>query len=150
MPVDPGSNSLTSIMAGGGPGAGPGPSFAPPGGGMTPGGPAPAGLPPELARMAMASKIAPQVLAQQGQDYLKKMLTQIRVLIREAMRQKGLGPKTVGRLSSVVTGLTAAMADMDKEQPQDADPVSSLLAQGMMSKPPMAAGGPMNRLPVTR
>ena len=136
-------------MAGGGPGAGPGPSFAPPGGGLPPGGGMGGGLPPELMKMMLASKIAPQVMAQQGQDYLKKVLMLMRTFVREMMRQPGLGPKAIGQLSRVVTGMTAAATDMDKEQPQEAGPVESLLAQGMMSKPAMSAQ-PMNRLPVTR
>lgn len=140
-------------MAGGGPGAGPGPSMAgPPGAPPTPGGGGGGGgLPPELMKMALAANVAPQVFAQQNAQYDKDFLKRLQVLLRAFMRKQGLAPKAVGRVSSAITNLQAAANDIDKEKPQDAEPVMSLLAQGMQSKPMMSSSPPtMNRLPVTR
>src|SRR5215469_7455933 len=56
------------------------------GGGMPDQGP----LPPELMQMALASQIAPQIFAQQQQDYYKKFLKQIATVLREFMRTRGI------------------------------------------------------------
>lgn len=99
--------------------------------------------------MAMASRIAPQIMEQQGLDYLKKFNKQLMTLVRQAMERRGLPPKVVKDYADILTKFMAANSNIDKEAPQDADPVSSLLAQGMMSKPAMSST-PMARLPVTR
>jgi hypothetical protein len=100
-------------------------------------------------KMALAARIAPQVMQQQGLDYLKKFNQQLMVLIRRAMERKGLPPKVVKDYADMLTKLASASSNIDKEQPQEAGPVESLLAQGMMSKPAMSSSV-MQRLPVTR
>jgi hypothetical protein len=95
-------------------------------------------LPPELMQMQMASAILPQVLAQQQTDYYKKFLGRIVKLTREFMRARGIGPKTVSHVAHAVTGLQAAIGTLDKEDPEDAGPVGSLLASSLMQTPPAA------------
>jgi hypothetical protein len=127
---------LASMMGGGG---------DPAGGG---GGP----MPPELMKMMAAKALAPQVLAQQQTDYYKKFLHILVQLLGDLRREKAIGPRTSTDLARAQTQLTAAMAKLDKEKPEEAEPVNSLLAQGMMGKPQMAAGGgaPGGSLPTMR
>lgn len=98
----------------------------------------------------MAGNVAPKLFAQQGAEYDKNFLKRIQALLRAFMRKEGLPPKVVGDISQMITKSQAAIANIDKEKPQDAEPVQSLLAQGMQSKPAMSSGAAMNRLPVTR
>jgi len=126
-----GITDLASLMGGGGEGGTP--------------------LPPELMKMAAAQALAPQVLAQQQSAYFKKFLTVLVSLLSELRRQKTIGPHAATDIARAQTSLQAAMAKLDKEKPEESEPVDSLLAQGMTGKPQMAAGGaPGGGLPVMR
>ena len=144
-------NPLAGLLAGGGggdPNAG--------GGGMPPGmmGGDPSGgaggMPPELAQMQMAGALAPQVLAQQQTEYYKKFLKTIAALLREFMRTQGIGPRTVSTVGRSVTGLEGAINSLDKERPDAAGPVESLLASSLLQRPQMgaAAGQQGQGLPI--
>lgn len=109
------------------------------------------GTPPELAQMGMASALMPQILAQQQTEYYKKVLKQLAGVIRQLMKAQGIGPKPVSMIARAVTGLEAAAHAMDKERPQDAAPVESLLAASMMqNRPPMGGAAVPAGLPVMR
>jgi hypothetical protein len=120
------------------------------GGGGDQGGGGP--MPPDMMQMMLAAQLAPQVLAQQQMEDHKRFLQNIMKVLRDFMRTRGIGPKTVSNVGRSVTGLQAAMGTLDKEKPEEAEPVNSLLGAGMMggNRPQMAAAGPMNRLPVSR
>lgn len=128
---------------------------APDGGDDSGGGP-PGGqggpMPPEMLQQMLAAQLAPQVLAQQQTEYHKRFLQNIAKVLRDFMRAQGIGPKTVSTVGRSVTGLQSAISLLDKEKPEDAPPVNSLLGAGMMggNRPQMANAGPMNRLPITR
>jgi hypothetical protein len=107
-------------------------------------------LPPELAQMGMAGALAPQVMAQQQTEYYKKFLKTIAALLREFMRTRGVGPRTVSTVGRGVTALESAMNSLDKERPEQAGPVESLLATSMMQKPQMGAPSSPAGLPVMR
>jgi len=132
-----GIGNLASLLGGGGGDAGGG-------GGQQP-------LPPELMKMMAAKQMMPQVLAQQQADYYKKFMNIVVQLLGELRREKQIGPHTSTDIARAQTALSAAIAKIDKEKPEEADPVHSLLAQGMMNKPQMASGGaPGGALPVMR
>jgi len=120
------------------------------GGGDDQGGGGP--MPPEMMQMMLAAQLAPQVLAQQQTEYHKRFLQNIAKVLRDFMRARGIGPKTVSTVGRSVTGIQSAIALLDKEKPEEAEPVNSLLGAGMMggNRPQMASAGPMNRLPVSR
>lgn len=114
-------------------------------------GPGPQPLPPELMKMMMAQAMAPHVLATQQTEYYKKFLQILVRLLGDFRREKQVGPRTSADVARAQTQLTAAIAKLDKEKPEEADPVNSLLAQGMMDKPMMSAGGaPGGGIPVMR
>ena len=126
-----------------------------PGGG---GGVAPPMLPPQIAQMQSAMALAPNIMSQQGTDYVKEVLKHIAALVREIMRIRIIGPKTVTTLGRTVTGFESAINQLDKERPETAGPVESLLASSLM-KPGVAQGvggmsgfglGQGNRLPIMR
>jgi hypothetical protein len=119
---------------------------------MEPGGaPGGGGLPPELMQMAMARQLAPQVLAQQQTEYYKKFLKQIASLLREFMRTRGIGSRTVSTVGRGVTTLESAINSLDKERPDQAGEVESLLGASLMGgKPQMAASPGMTNLPIMR
>jgi hypothetical protein len=98
--------------------------------------------------MQMAGQLAPQVLAQQQTEYYKKFLKTIAALLREFMRTRGIGPRTVSTIGRSVTSLESAMNSLDKERPEQAGPVESLLATSMMQRPQMGAGAGPVGLPV--
>ena len=133
-----GIGNLASLLGGGGGGDDAG------GGG---GGP----LPPELMKMMAAKAVMPQVLAQQQAEYYKKFMNVVVQLLGELRREKAIGPHTSTDIARAQTALSAAIAKLDKEKPEEAAPVNSLLAQGLMNKPQMASGGaPGGSLPVMR
>jgi hypothetical protein len=117
------------------------------GGGGMPGGPA---VTPEMVEMAAAQKLLPQIFAQQNSEYYKKFLKHVSKMLREFMRIRGLGPRVVSTVGRSVTSLDSAMNMIDKERPEDSGAVESLLSQGMMDKPVMGSGLPMQRLPIMR
>ena len=136
-PSSDGIGDLASILGGGGGGDDGG-------GGQQP-------LPPELMKMMAAKAMMPQVLAQQQADYYKKFMNVLIQLLGELRREKAIGPHTSTDIARAQTSLSAAIAKIDKEKPEEAAPVNSLLAQGMMNKPQMASGGaPGGVLPVQR
>jgi len=137
------------MMTGDGGGGPQGP--AGPGGAGPDGGGAPAGVPPELAQMQLAQALLPQLLAQQQGDYYKKFLKQVGVVLREFIRARGISPKVISQVSRSITGLEAAAHAIDKERPQDAAPVESLLAATtMQNRPPMGGSAVPAGLPVMR
>lgn len=170
MPSSLASNPMAFLRGAGGGVAPPGPTAmggAPDGGGggdgitdlaslMGGGGGDPAGggggpMPPELMKMMAAKALAPQVLAQQQTEYYKKFLGILVQLLGDLRREKSIGPHTSTDIARAQTQLTAAIAKLDKEKPEEAAPVNSLLAQGLMSKPQMAGGGaPGGALPTMR
>ena len=101
--------------------------------------------------MMAAKAIMPQVLAQQQADYYKKFMNVLIKMLGELRREKAIGPHTSTDIARAQTALTAAIAKLDKEKPEDAEPVDSLLSRGLMDKPQMASGGaPGGALPVMR
>jgi hypothetical protein len=136
-PSADGIGDLASILGGGGGDDGGG-------GGQQP-------LPPELMKMMAAKAMMPQVLAQQQADYYKKFMNVLIQLLGELRREKAIGPHTSTDIARAQTSLSAAIAKIDKEKPEEAGPVNSLLSQGLMNKPQMASGGaPGGVLPVQR
>lgn len=134
---DDGISDLASMMGGSQMGGGQGP------------GPQP--LPPELMKMMAAQALAPHVLATQQTEYYKKFLQILVRLLGDFRREQQVGPRTSADVARAQTQLTAAIAKLDKEKPEEADPVNSLLAQGMMDKPMMSAGGaPGGGIPIMR
>jgi len=108
-------------------------------------------LPPELMKMMAAKAMMPQVLAQQQAEYYKKFMNIVVQMLGELRREKAIGPHTSTDIARAQTSLTAAIAKLDKEKPEEAGAVNSLLAGGLMSKPQMASGGaPGGALPVMR
>jgi hypothetical protein len=97
-------------------------------------------MPPELAQMQMASALAPQILAQQQVGYYKNVLQILTALIKKVMQAQGVGPKAIKSMAGGITNLDSAMNQLDKERPEQAAPVQSLLANSLMQRPQM--GGP--------
>jgi hypothetical protein len=160
MPTSLAGNPLAFLRGAGG-------NVAPPGGmSGAPTGPAPSltgigalgtqeGGSGGLSGLAGAAAILPQVLAQQQLEYKRKFLLNIATIIREFMRARGIGPRTVSTLGHVVTGLNSAANSLMKERPEEAEPVNSIMAQSLMARQAMAQtpplqSGPMSTLPVMR
>jgi hypothetical protein len=66
------------------------------------------------------------------------------------MRTQGIGPRTVSKVGSSVTNLEGAMNLMDKERPDAAGPVESLLATSLLQRPQMGAPASPQAMPITR
>jgi hypothetical protein len=101
-----------------------------------------------LAALTQAAQIVPQVLAQQQAEYYKQFLKQIGKILREFARMRTIGPHTQIDVNRAVTQLAAAEGRIDKERPEVAPPVDSLMAQGMMQNRPQASMGAQAGLPV--
>src|SRR5271155_2815840 len=147
MPSSLGGNPLAFLRGSGGSVAPPGPTAmggAPDGGGDDGGGspdgigdlasmlgggaggggaPGQAPMPPELMKMMAAKAIMPQVLAQQQNDYYKKFMNVLIKMLGELRREKAIGPHTSTDIARAQTALSAAIAKLDKEKPEDAEPV---------------------------
>jgi len=113
------------------------------GGALTPGG------------LDGATAILPQVLAQQQREYYRRFLMSVGKLLREFMRSRGIGPRTVSTVGRAVTAIDVAANTLMKERPEEAEPVNSIMAQSMMARQAMAqtpplSSGPMSTLPVMR
>ena len=155
MPSSLASNPLAFLRGAGGavaPSAGPtGPAMGPMAGGggddSSGGGPDPS----MLGQMGAANALAPQIMAQQQTEYYKRVLDQVVTLLRKFAQMPTIGPHTQIDVSRAVTQLQAAKAKMDKEKPENADPVQSLLAGSLMQPNAMqgAPGAPQGGLPVT-
>jgi hypothetical protein len=162
MPTSLAGNPLAFLRGAGG-------NVAPPGGmSGAPTGPAPSlsgiGLlgmqgenapTPGLSGLAGAAAILPQVLAQQQREYYRRFLLSVGKLLREFMRSRGIGPRTVSTIGRAVTAIDAASNTLMKERPEEAEPVNSIMAQSMMARQAMAqtpplSSGPMSTLPVMR
>jgi len=154
MPTSLQGNPLAFLRGAGGavaPTAGgpTGPAMAPGGGDDGAGAVGPD--PSMLGQMGAASALAPQILAQQQTEYYKRFLSQIVTLLRKFSQMPTIGPHTQIDVNRAVTQLQAAVAKMDKEKPENADPVQSLLASSLMQPNAMigAPGAPQGGLPVT-
>lgn len=103
-----------------------------------------------MGSLMAAQNIAPQILAQQQTEYYKRFLGQIVSLLRKFAQMPTIGPHTQIDVNRAVTQLQAAVAKMDKEKPETADPVQSLLASSLMQpgQPQGAGGAGMSALPV--
>ena len=119
-------------------------------GGGAPGGPDMGGGGDAMSSLMAAQNIAPQVLAQQQTEYYKRFLGQIVSLLRKFSQMPTIGPHTQIDVNRAVTQLQAAVAKMDKEKPENADPVQSLLASSLMQpgSPQGATGAPQSGLAV--
>lgn len=134
------------------PSAGPtGPAMGPGGddGGGDPSGAAPDGGQSPMSALMSAGSIAPQILAQQQTEYYKRMLDQIVKLLRKFSQMPTVGPHTSIDVNRAITQLQAAKEKMDKEKPENADPVQSLLAASLMQPTQQGApGAPQAGLPI--
>ena len=100
-----------------------------------------------LAGLMSAGNLAPQILAQQQTEYYKRVLDQVVKLLRKFAQMPTIGPHTQIDVNRAVTQLQAAKEKMDKEKPEAADPVQSLLAASMMQQTQTGASGAPATLP---
>ena len=153
MPSSLASNPLAFLRGAGGavsPSGATGPGGAPGGGdaGMAPTSD-PTGGDDPMSQLMAAGNLAPQILAQQQTEYHKRFLDQIAKILRKFAQQPTIGPHTQIDVNRAVTQLQAAVAKMDKEKPETADPVQSLLAGSMMQANQQGApSAPQGGIPV--
>lgn len=154
MPSSLASNPLAFLRGAGGavsPGGPTGPGGGPGGGdaGMAPPSDPSGGGGDPMSQLMAAGNLAPQILAQQQTEYHKRFLDQIAKILRKFAQMPTIGPHTQIDVNRAVTQLQAAVAKMDKEKPETADPVQSLLAGSMMQAgQPGAPGAPQGGVPI--